>query len=80
MNNEIAPIDMWQSKPWWCQPWTIILTGVLLVTGSWLVLHSLWLTIPLGILIVVWWTYFLILVPRMLRQMVASTPMDNSAN
>jgi hypothetical protein len=68
MNNETATVDLWQSKPWWCQPWTIILTGILLVAVSWLVLHSLWLTIPLGVLIVVWWTYFLILVPRMLRE------------
>jgi hypothetical protein len=21
--------NLWQSKPWWCQPWTIILTGIL---------------------------------------------------
>ena len=64
---EIVPVDLWQSKPWWCQPWTIILTGILLVAGSWLLLHTLWLTLPLAILIAVWWIYFLILVPRMLR-------------
>jgi membrane protein YdbS with pleckstrin-like domain len=67
-NNEISP-DMWQSKPWWCQPWTIILTGVLIIAGSWLVLHTWWITIPLGILIGVWWLYFLVIVPQMLRQM-----------
>jgi hypothetical protein len=61
--------DLWQSKPWWCQPWTIILTGVLIVAGSWLVLHIWWITIPLGILIGIWWLYFLVLVPQMLRQM-----------
>jgi hypothetical protein len=71
MNNETTSVDLWQSKPWWCQPWTIILTGILIVVGSWLVLHSLWLTMPLGVLIVVWWTYFLILVPRMLQELVA---------
>jgi hypothetical protein len=61
--------DLWQSKPWWCQPWTIILTGVLIVAGSWLVLHIWWITIPLGILIGIWWLYFLVIVPQMLRQM-----------
>jgi hypothetical protein len=66
-NAETQSVDLWQSKPWWCQPWTIILTGILLIVGSWLLLHTLWLTVPLAILIVVWWTYFLILVPRMLR-------------
>jgi ABC-type enterochelin transport system permease subunit len=80
MKNEIASVDLWQSKPWWCQPWTIIVTGVLLVAGSWIVLHSMWLTIPLSILIVVWWTYFLILVPRMLRQLAADSPIDNFDN
>jgi hypothetical protein len=68
-NSTTVPSDLWQSKPWWCQPWTIILTGVLIVAGSWLVLHIWWITIPLGILIGIWWLYFLVLVPQMLRQM-----------
>jgi membrane protein YdbS with pleckstrin-like domain len=68
-DSETVSPDLWQSKPWWCQPWTIILTGVVIVVGSWLVLHTWWLTIPLGILIGVWWLYFLVLVPQMLRQM-----------
>jgi membrane protein YdbS with pleckstrin-like domain len=61
--------DLWQSKPWWCQPWTIILTGIVLITGSWLVLKNLWITLPLTIAIIVWWTYFLVIVPRLLREM-----------
>jgi hypothetical protein len=69
MTNSEASPDMWQSKPWWCQPWTIILTGVLIVAGSWLILHTWWITAPLGILIGVWWLYFLVIVPRMLQQM-----------
>jgi hypothetical protein len=68
-NSETVSPDLWQSKPWWCQPWTIILTGVLIVVGSWLVLHIWWITIPLGILIGIWWLYFLVLVPQMLRKM-----------
>jgi Flp pilus assembly protein TadB len=68
-DNETISGDLWQSKPWWCQPWTIILTGVVLVAGSWLVLHLWWLTVPLAILIGVWWWYFLVLVPKMLQQM-----------
>jgi hypothetical protein len=68
-NSETVSPDLWQSKPWWCQPWTIILTGVLIVAGSWLLLHIWWITIPLGILIGIWWLYFLVLVPQMLRRM-----------
>jgi hypothetical protein len=58
--------NLWESKPWWCQPWTIILTGIIIVAGSWLLFHTLWLTLPVTIVIVVWWTYFLIIVPRIL--------------
>ena len=28
----------WSLKPWWCQPWSIISTGVLMVGGSWMLL------------------------------------------
>jgi hypothetical protein len=58
--------NLWESKPWWCQPWTIILTGIMIVAGSWLLFQTIWLTLPVAILIVVWWTYFLIIVPRIL--------------
>jgi hypothetical protein len=69
IDSETVSPDLWQSKPWWCQPWTIILTGILIVVGSWLVLHTWWITIPLSILIGVWWLYFLVIVPQMLQQM-----------
>lgn len=58
--------DLWQFKPWWCQPWTIILTGIIIITGSWLIFHKIWLTLIVGIPIVVWWAYFLVLVPRLI--------------
>jgi hypothetical protein len=60
--------NLWESKPWWCQPWTIVLTGIIIITGSWLLFHTLWLTLPVAGLIVLWWTYFLIVVPRLLAQ------------
>ena len=57
-------VNVWDYKPWWCQPWSIVLTGITIVAGSWLVSHRLWIsgliTIPIG----VWWTYFLIIYPR----------------
>lgn len=59
--------NLWQYKPWWCQPWTIILTGIMIILGSWLLSKSLWLTVPLAILISLWWFYFLILYPRLLQ-------------
>jgi hypothetical protein len=60
--------NLWESKPWWCQPWTIVLTGIIIITGSWLLFHTLWLTVPVAGLIILWWTYFLIIVPRLLAQ------------
>jgi hypothetical protein len=60
--------NLWEHKPWWCQPWTIILTGVIIIAGSWLVFQTLWLTVPVAVLIMLWWNYFLIVVPRILAE------------
>jgi hypothetical protein len=62
----MSNINLWESKPWWCQPWTIILTGIIIIASSWFLFKTIWLTAPIAILIVVWWTYFLIIVPRIL--------------
>jgi hypothetical protein len=78
MTEELVSPNMWQSKPWWCQPWTIILTGIIIITGSWLIFHTLWLTVPVAALIVLWWTYFLIIVPRLLMEMRANSERDIS--
>ena len=53
----------WSLKPWWCQPWTILLTGVLAISGSWLVLNRLWVTIPIAVIVVAWWMLFLVIAP-----------------
>lgn len=58
----------WQYKPWWCQPWSIVLTGISLIGGSWLLSHRLWITIPVALPILVWMGYFLILWPRWVMQ------------
>ncbi|MBW4484803.1 MAG: hypothetical protein KME14_19890 [Tildeniella torsiva UHER 1998/13D] len=63
-----APItSAWQLKPWWYQPWSIVLTGVAIVGGSWLLLHRLWLTGLMSIPIGVWMGFFLLLWPRLMR-------------
>lgn len=64
-----APITSpWQLKPWWCQPWSIVLTGVAIVGGSWLLLHRLWLTALVAVPIGVWMGFFLLLWPRLMRE------------
>ena len=57
----------WSLKPWWCQPWSIVSTGVLLVGGSWAVLHRLWISLPLSVGVLAWWLLFLVLVPAAYR-------------
>ena len=57
------PTSFWSHKPWWCQPWTILLTGSLSIGGSWWLLHWLWLTLPIALLVMIWWWLFLIAVP-----------------
>ena len=57
----------WSLKPWWCQPWSIVSTGVLLVGGSWAVLHRLWISLPLALGVLAWWLLFLVLVPTAYR-------------
>ncbi|NES81332.1 MAG: hypothetical protein F6K10_07915 [Moorea sp. SIO2B7] len=59
-------LNPWNYKPWWCQPWSIVLTGVLIVSSSWLLLKNIWVTIVVSLPILVWWTYFLILWPRLI--------------
>ncbi|MGB3788517.1 MAG: DUF6737 family protein [Phormidesmis sp.] len=55
--------SIWQTKPWWCQPWSIVLTGVAISATSWLWLHRLWITLPVIGVIALWWLLFLVLVP-----------------
>jgi hypothetical protein len=61
-------LNFWDAKPWWCQPWSILLTGVALISGSWLLLKILWITLGITLVILLWWTYFLILVPQYVRE------------
>jgi hypothetical protein len=70
MTDQSPDINIWEHKPRWCQPWSILLTGVLVILGSWLLYQRLWLTLPLGFLVIVWWFYFLWLWPRWLQKML----------
>ena len=71
---------VWQYKPWWCQPWSIILTGITVITGSWWVLHSFILTGFVSVAIAVWWVYFLIIYPRAMAEAIANMEKDVSVN
>jgi hypothetical protein len=62
------PASIWHQKPWWCQPWTIVLTGLVAIASSWWLLQTTWITALVFIAIAAWWLLFLVLVPRAYRQ------------
>jgi hypothetical protein len=67
--------SIWQQKPWWCQPWSILITGGAIIWISWLGLHRLWITAPLSGAVLLWWWLFLWLVPTSYRlQMESERP------
>ena len=63
----VASGSFWSHKPWWCQPWTILTTGVLVVTASWLLLGLWWISLPVALGVLAWWGLFLLLVPAARR-------------
>lgn len=47
-----------------CQPWTIILTGASVIASSWLIWHSVVVTVVILSLICTWWYIFLYSYPQ----------------
>ena len=70
--NSAEQPAFWSLKPWWCQPWSILTTGAGISGSSWLVLHRLWITLPLTAVILGWWWLFLVLVPAAYRNATSS--------
>ena len=54
----------WDSKPYWCQPWSIISFGILVLIFSWKLFNNILFTSIIGIFVFVWWILFLILAPN----------------
>lgn len=61
-------LSIWFQKPWWCQPWSIVLTGVAVVSISWLLFGRWWLSLVVAVGVSLWWGLFLVLVPAAWRQ------------
>ncbi|MCP2731378.1 DUF6737 family protein [Limnofasciculus baicalensis] len=61
------PLNPWNYKPWWCQPWSILLTGCLIVAGSWAVTKTIWVMALISMPILLWWIYFLLVWPRLIQ-------------
>ncbi|CAL0310348.1 unnamed protein product [Lupinus luteus] len=63
--------SVWDTKPSWCQPWTITLTGVSLITITWFILKSVLVTSLISLLIAAWWFIFLYSYPKAYSEMIA---------
>ena len=55
--------DFWDLKPYWCQPWTIISFGIVVLIVSWILFSNLLITAIASLIIATWWLIFLIIVP-----------------
>lgn len=69
MNTDYNP---WSDKPRWCQPWTIVLTGLSIIGGSWLLFHRVWVTGLVAIPIGLWMGFFVLLWPKLMREALQS--------
>ncbi|MEZ2249962.1 MULTISPECIES: DUF6737 family protein [unclassified Microcoleus] len=64
--SEPKKISAWDFKPWWCQPWSILLTGISLISGSWLLFKTVWITVIVAIPLLAWMGFFLLVWPRLM--------------
>ena len=78
--SEQQTINPWKYKPWWCQPWSIVLTTITLISGSWLVFKIIWLTILVAIPLLVWMGFFLLIWPQMMVKSGLVNNIDNHDN
>lgn len=62
--------NVWDYKPWWCQPWSILLTGIAIISGSWLLLHKIWLTAIASVLVLTWMGYFILVYPKLVQRSI----------
>jgi hypothetical protein len=69
-----TPDSVWQHKPWWCQPWSIILTAATLVGGSWLLLHRVWVTGLVAVPVLTWMVFFVGIYPKLMADSSLLTP------
>lgn len=65
-------MNPWAYKPWWCQPWSILLTGISIIAGTWFLTNLIWLTVVIALPILVWMGFFLLLWPQLMRRYLES--------
>lgn len=71
----VSDNDIWASKPPWCQPWTIVLSGASAVAAAWkLSGESTLVSLVVAIPVAIWWYLFLGVMPQAYREYVDSLP------
>lgn len=55
---------LWKTKPFWCQPWTIVLFGVFCVSLPTLAFDWKFVSVAVAVPISAWWYVFLVLYPK----------------
>jgi membrane protein YdbS with pleckstrin-like domain len=70
--ESVQPASVWQIKPWWCQPWSIILTSIALITASEVLFHRWWITVLVAIPVLTWMIFFVGIYPRLYLQSIAA--------
>ncbi len=53
----------WMSKPLWCKPWSIILTGITFQFLAYYFIHSIIIDFVISSLVILWWIIFLFIAP-----------------
>ena len=56
--------SVWTPKPFWCQPWTIVLFGIFCVSLPTLAFDWKFVSVAVAVPISAWWYVFLVLYPK----------------
>ena len=60
--------DIWNLKPFWCQPWSIISFGILVLIFSWTLFNNIIISSIFLFLVLSWWILFLIIAPKLYKE------------
>jgi hypothetical protein len=67
MDSNQSSVTIWQYKPWWCQPWSILLTGFGAIAASWFLFTTIWITALVAIPMLTWMGFFLLIYPKQMQ-------------
>ncbi len=68
--DKINTKSYWTDKPTWCQPWSIILSGSSFIVFIQYLFKLIWLTCLFSVLVVFWWTLFLLIAPSLYQSQI----------